>query len=338
MSERWDQMARGVLAHYPVASGGTEVTGLGNRGGFSGARLWRVTATGGALCLRAWPADGPSPESLHTIHQLMRAAREAGLTFVPAVLATRTGATWVQHAGRRWEVTTWMPGRADFHDRPALPRLENVCTALARLHLSWSRHNPATGPCPGVRRRLARAYEWAAVLQSDWQPRLLAAGDPVFPWAGRAWDLLRRRIGDVPRRLAPWATRAVPLQPCLCDVWHDHVLFEGDALSGLVDFGGVKRDHVAVDLARLLGSLVPDDAGTRAAGLAAYRRLRSLSADEEALAAALDETGTLLGLATWLRWLYREERVFEDRTAVARRLAQLVGRLEDWEARIEDRG
>ena len=44
-----------------------------------------------------------------------------------------------------------------------------------------------------------------------------------------------------------------------------------------------------------------------------------------------DETGTLLGATNWLRWLYHEGRRFEDRGAVARRLAELVTRIERWE-------
>jgi homoserine kinase type II len=123
----------------------------------------------------------------------------------------------------------------------------------------------------------------------------------------------------------------LPLQPCLCDVWHDHVLFEGERVTGLVDYGSVKTDHVAVDLARLLGSLVGDDRQQQAAGLEAYARLRPLSPEECRLVAALDETGTVLGAANWLRWLYHDVRRFEDREAVARRLAALVQRIERWQ-------
>ena len=101
-------------------------------------------------------------------------------------------------------------------------------------------------------------------------------------------------------------------------------------VRGLIDYGGVKTDHVAIDLARLLGSLVGDDAAARAAGLRAYRRLRPLSADEEELVVRLDETGTVLGAANWLRWLYHDGRPFDDRAAVARRLAALVERIERW--------
>ena len=122
------------------------------------------------------------------------------------------------------------------------------------------------------------------------------------------------------------------LQPCLCDVWHDHVLFESDVVTGLVDYGGVKTDHVAVDLARLLGSLVEDRAELRAAGLEAYSRVRPLSLQEEELVSVLDETGTLVGLITWLKWLYLEDKQFDDRNSAASRLQALVKRVERWKS------
>ena len=36
----------------------------------------------------------------------------------------------------------------------------------------------------------------------------------------------------------------VPLHACLCDIWHDHVLFTVDKLTGLVDYGSVKVDNI----------------------------------------------------------------------------------------------
>ena len=122
----------------------------------------------------------------------------------------------------------------------------------------------------------------------------------------------------------------MPVQFCVCDIWHDHVLFTGDAVTGLIDYGSVKPDNVAVDLARLLGSLVGDDAAAFARGLAAYKQVRPLSTDERALVPILDRTGVVLGIANWLRWLYVDGRVYEDRAAVARRLAALVERAECW--------
>jgi Ser/Thr protein kinase RdoA (MazF antagonist) len=107
-------------------------------------------------------------------------------------------------------------------------------------------------------------------------------------------------------------------------------LFEGEAVTGLIDFGSVKVDHVAVDLARLLGSLAGDDGRLRDAGLQAYQRLRPLSVEEQALVTFLDQTGTIIALATWLKRLALEGRHFEDSTAIALRLGALIERIEKW--------
>ena len=157
-----------------------------------------------------------------------------------------------------------------------------------------------------------------------------APSDPAAPWADRAAQLLQIHAPKIPIKLGPWLNRPLPLQFCLCDIWNDHVLFEGDEMTGLVDFGGVKLDHVAVDLARLLGSLAEDRAELRAVGLEAYSRIRPLSLEEEQLVFLLDETGVLVGLITWLKWLYVEDKQFDDLASAARRLQALVERVERW--------
>jgi Ser/Thr protein kinase RdoA (MazF antagonist) len=152
----------------------------------------------------------------------------------------------------------------------------------------------------------------------------------VLSPAELAWELLQRHIDGIPDVLSGWASRRLRLQPCLCDIWHDHVLFEGDAVSGVVDYGGAKIDHVAIDLARLLGSIVEDGVEERTIALSAYSRLCPLDKEEIRLVDVLDRTGTLLGLANWLIWIYKERRPFDDRWAVAARLEQLVRRVGRW--------
>jgi len=324
-----DGPAAEVLRSYGMLCPDQSVLTLGNRGGFSGARLWKVGDGVGACCLRAWPPGDPTPERLSWIHGLMRRGRERGLDFVPAVARTAQGTTWIAHGGRLWDVIAWMPGQADFQEQPTPARLDAACMALARLHGAWAGVDPVQGPCPGIGRRLRIAQEWIHIIESGWCPEFEEQEtDPVLPWAQRAWTLFQSRIGSVPRTLATWRDRAFLLHPCLCDIWHDHVLFEGDRVSGLIDYGGVKVDHCAVDLARLLGSLVEDNADRRDAGLNAYLRCRPLSWEEQALVGVLDETGAVIAVANWLNWLYRDGKTYEDRTAVARRLAKVVQRLE----------
>jgi Ser/Thr protein kinase RdoA (MazF antagonist) len=308
-----------VLCQFPIRA--VAVHALGNHGGFSGARLWRVETEAGAFCLRAWPPL--SSERLHGIHGLMRTATAAGLAFVPVVVGEP-----VEHEYRLWDLTTWLPGRADFRENPTPERIAAAGAALARLHRAWMPAEPYREPCPAVQRRLDVVKQWRKVRAAGWHPSFGRADDPVGRWAKRAWRLLDERVETVPRELGAWVEPPVPVQHCLCDVWHDHVLYVGDEVTGLVDFGSVKPDHVAVDLARMLGSLAGDDARLWDAGLAGYGRERPLTEADVRLARVLDRTGTLLGLANWLRWLYYERRTYDDPDRVAGRLAELVMRAE----------
>lgn len=320
--------ATAVRGHYPPFCQQGTLTPLGNHGGFSGAVLWRMDGPVGTLCLRAWPAHETWPRLLFR-HRLMTLARQNGLLFVPALFAARDGASAVEYAGRLWELSEWLPGRPDFHAQPSAARLNAACTALALLHMVWRSDPTKASGCPAVRRRLTFLDEWHRLLHSGWHPLAIAAeNDPLRPIVERAWRRLPTALEGISRRLQPWLGENARLQSCLGDPWHDHLLFEGDRLSGLIDYGAVKIDHVAVDLARMLGSLLRGDAAGWQAGLQAYRRVAPLTATEEELAHALDETGVVIGVANWLRWLYEEKRPFADRMAVARRLAELVERLE----------
>jgi Ser/Thr protein kinase RdoA (MazF antagonist) len=95
----------------------------------------------------------------------------------------------------------------------------------------------------------------------------------------------------------------------------------------LLDFGAMRGEHVAADVARLLGSLVEDDPVGWALGLSAYSAVRPLSESETVLVTAFDTSGVLLGGMNWLTWLYLEDRSFEDEASVAARLDYFVRRL-----------
>src|SRR5207245_281836 len=214
---------------------------------------------------------------------------------------------------RLWAARAWQPGRAHVQAHPSAERLRAAGVALAQLHISWVHESETWQSCPAVERRMSRWRLWNGMVSHGWcGPFETRSEDCIGSCATRAFDLVVRWIASVPALLEPWSRRPVAIQPCLCDVWHDHLLFEGNVLTGLIDYGSVKSDHVAVDLARLLGSLVGDDREAWATGIAAYRSVRPLTGEEEALAAVLDRTGTILAAATWLRWLYWDKRQFAD--------------------------
>src|SRR5262249_20387618 len=141
-----------------------------------------------------------------------------------------------------------------------------------------------------------------------------------------AQEALQNGLARLPELLGPWQDKEWQLQFCLCDIWRPHVLFVGDRVSGVIDYGSIKPDHVAGDVARLLGSWVMDDQELWHRGIEAYADVKPLSLHERRLVAVLDHSGTVLSLATWLLWLWRDQRTFDNVPAAAQRLNWLVER------------
>jgi len=308
----YDHVPRGALVH------------LGAHGGFSGAALWRIETTTGNFALKAWPAGWRSPADLAWIHGLL--AKAATHPWMPRVMATKDGQTFVESNGRLWEILTWMPGAADFGKSPSPARLEAAATALAQLHQAWRPDGAPTEICPAALRRQATLHAWNELVQTGWRPTFVPL-DPYRETAEKLLQLVQLKIDAMPMMLSAWLNRKLPVQPCVCDLWHDHLLFTGDNVTGIIDFGSAKVDHIAVDLARLFGSLIGGDDAQWQIALAAYEKIRPLTLPEKLLARVLDRTGVLLAAANWLMWLYHENRVYADSAAVTARLETLVRRL-----------
>lgn len=315
-----------ALARYGAAVGGLRWAPLGPGGGFSGASVWRgEDDRGPVLALKAWPS-GTDAGRLAVVHRLM--ARAVHLPFVPFVIPAADGSTAVVAGGRAWDLTRWMPGAADFATNPSPTRLANACAALAAVHRAWRPAVPAWGPCPAVRRRLDLLDRWRDLSSrsTPTPPRDPMLGGPVR----RAWRAVAASAGWAERSLREAARHPVALQPCLCDVWGSHVLFTGDAVTGVIDYGAAKDDHVSVDLARLLGDLVGDDDEERfAAGLAAYRAAGGELDVPDAFVRLLDRTGVVCGAINWLLRLCDGGYEHPDPAAVAGRLERLVDRLKE---------
>ena len=118
------------------------------------------------------------------------------------------------------------------------------------------------------------------------------------------------------------------LQPCLRDARAEHFLFEGEQLTGLVDFGAMGVDSVAGDLARLIGEWLDGDTRARGDALEAYERVRPLEPAEIILIGVFETSADLLIGERWVRWHYVEGRRFDDPQAVSKGLARGLKRLE----------
>jgi homoserine kinase type II len=145
-----------------------------------------------------------------------------------------------------------------------------------------------------------------------------------------------RRWLEMARSALPWVLPAlrdasrleVPLLPCLRDARPDHFLFQGERLSGLVDFGAMGIDCVAADLARLFGEWFHDSGSLPAGALAAYEQVRPLDKSESALVTHFLTSADVLIAGHWLSWHFLKHRRFDDPGAVGTGIARGLARLE----------
>lgn len=321
-----------VLAAYPADCRPRTAEFLAGAGGFSGAQFWRLETARGPLCLRRWPSEYPSREQLEFIQAVLWHVHQEGFRLVPLPLETRHYAGYVCEAGHFWELTPWLPGAANFRQSPSRGKLQAALAGLARFHQAAASFPlPTRGPLasPGILDRAERLRHWTsgkldslatAIRPDDW-PELAARAQRLLA----LFSMAAEQVSDT---LASAATLAVPIQPCIRDIWHDHVLFVGERVSGLVDFGALRAETVATDIARLLGSLCGDAADDWQLGLAAYQEVRPLSTAETLLVSAFDRANVLLSGMNWLDWIYLEGRQFTDRAAVEARLDENLSRLE----------
>ncbi len=320
-----------VVRLYPDDCQPYAVEPFESGGGFSGARIWRLNTSRGTLCLRRWPAGHPNTRQLEFIQAVLWHVDQEGFHEIALPLETQHHHGYVLYAGHLWELTPWLPGAADYRQRPTAARLTAALAALARFHLAAAAFPlPDPGPVesPGILERRARLEQ---LLAGRADALRSAAANGAWPeLAARGRDLLGLFASAAPTiasELESAAKRQVVLQPCIRDVWHAHVLFVRDEVSGIVDFGAMRPDNVASDVARLLGSLAGDDRADWERGLAAYQTIRTLSDDELRLVTVFDRSTVLMGGLQWLEWHFLEERIFEDPPSVLLRVDEFVTRL-----------
>jgi Ser/Thr protein kinase RdoA (MazF antagonist) len=306
-----------------------QIEPLGNAGGWSGSRLWRLAdADGKELCLRRWPQEHPSPERLRVIHAVLGLVGFE-LPIVAYPLRTVAEATVVEHGGHLWELTHWLPGIADYHSHPNPPRLAAAMQTLARFHDLAARYQRRLGVAPAIadrqRRLLGMRQKGLPLIERSLASPLHHALDNR---AARIFALVTPLV-DRPAIVDALSTAPeIWLQPAIRDIHHDHVLFTSDAVTGLIDFGAMRIDTPLTDVARLVGSLLGDDLDMRRFAMDAYSQIRPLSDSDCRLIDVLDESGLVIGALNWLVWLYVEHRDMGPIEPIVRRLDQLLMRLQ----------
>ena len=303
----------GVLRGFEI--GPTSDAAAVGRPGFSGARVYRVTGDHSPWCLKALPLTDVDLCRQRGLQRLLRHLATGGLTFIASPRTTAGGEPFLIEHNWLWQCEPWLSGEADRSPRVEHQRVKAAFQTLARWHerarhfvpepgeAVWFRSHPAE-PSPAARERATLLRQTVATeLQALRGQALQHLPTNLHPAVEIVLGEIQRCGAAVAQELERWSARLLPIQPCLRDIWREHVLFEGDEVSGIIDPQAARCDSPALDLARLLGSLCGSRREAWTTALDAYHAVRPLAPMEEALIPALDRSGCLLAGLHWIKRL-----------------------------------
>jgi homoserine kinase type II len=254
-----------LVEHSPIASG------IENTNYFVDTENGRFVLT---LYERVPPED--LPLYLNFMAHLSRSGCE-----VPAPAPDRTGALFSMLNGKPAGLVARVDGVAT--EPPSVAHCAAVGAALGRLHLAALRYR--------ARLPNRRGPTW-------WRQ----AARAVRPFLSPAQDeLLRAEIAFQ----AGYPKARMPKAAIHADLFCDNVLFQGDTVVGIIDFGFAATDFFAYDLAITANDWCVDAASGALdvqrcnALVAAYHAVRPLNDDERA------QWPTLLRAAALRFWLSR---------------------------------
>ncbi|MFG0333162.1 MAG: phosphotransferase, partial [Maioricimonas sp. JB049] len=229
-----------LAAHTDIAADSDIDVRLWPQTGFSGARIWQVRTHAGTYCLRRWPEQGLPAVRIRALHHFIRDLAARGIDVVAVPLAAEDGSTLLWHDVAWWQLEPWMPGRADYSSVPTDDRLRNIMHAVADIHCAAAQHEPepdgrdwfagpGRAPSPNGQERLRLLRHWEDARIAALMQKLSTFPDGDLQTIAAEVLLLYGQLRErVVLQVKNALSRSLPLQVCLRDLWHDHVLLSGE--------------------------------------------------------------------------------------------------------------
>lgn len=286
---------------------------------WSGARFIRWRSDSGPMVLKIWQTDGPD----HSAHRRRHLALQPLHDFepVPALpVPDSAGHTLrILPDGRCAELFHWQEGDPVGQDPPG-ETIRQVMTTLARLHRIWSSDpGQRQDRSEAVQQRIRQlrglesgGLEYAATEARHLRSSSSDIGEKLLSIIG----LARQSLPAAIRTLEPLVSLRLPLQVVLRDTRPNHFLMKDDKLIGVIDFGAIGFDTVALDLARLFGEWHQLERSKRDLAYRAYESIRPLAPAEMAAVDPLITLAAILGGVAWVDIVCRR-RLSEGREAAS---------------------
>ncbi|PQO42395.1 aminoglycoside phosphotransferase family protein [Blastopirellula marina] len=298
--------------------------------GLSGSQVWKVETAWGNFCLKCMPA-GFSVQRIQTIHRAVTARRDAGMTLLPNYCQSASRQTYVEHDKRLWELQTWATGSE------ALPpysfaEQRSMLQTVARFH-QVLRNTPQDisrlAPSEGVATRLQMLRTWRDHRMQEVVPQVERYGNPkvrgilalftmVFQTFHRPLELLLESVAD----------EGFLVEYCIGDPRPENFHFEDGQVSAMFDFGSLRKDNIALDIARLASELSTDGSVDWELAFDNIELIRPLKEAEKHLTQILDAANVLLTGLKWVQWIVIDGYSFSNPKLVEARLLHLAMRVD----------
>jgi len=297
--------------------------------GLSGASVYRCSAADRCLALKRWPVNTVA-DRVDEVHRVQRFAAQS-LPFIPRLIAHQPDQYRFTLASTHFELSTWMPGSLiDPHSDPApADAIKAGAAAIARFHQAVLPLGATREVAPAVLRRLERLREIQREL-----PGALPNATRIIGPVGFAAKFLaaqwRELHSESAALLRNWENRTIAVHWALRDIHREHILFNNGRVSGMVDFDAVRKDTMATDLARWVGSFA--DFGLDLPVLweavwAGYSSERAVSSCDQELASAIEKASWYIHLANWVIWVSGDpQNIPGGMEAAQQRVARLLRR------------
>lgn len=313
-----------VLQEYDIRPPDS-VTPFHGGAGFSGSSIWKVDWNSQDYCLKQWPQDKPSVHTRQLISRVIPEVQRQGLP-IAVPQETNAGRRFLFFENRFWDLSPWVAG-APIKDRILTEaQLQSAMQWLARYHNLSSALMSEKGKSTSLAYRLKLSQQLL-----DGQLDRLSGCEIAGLESGLAPLFIshaRQKLPMLLQALEHYAHLEMMLLPALSDIWSDHVFFEADKVSGVIDFGAIKMDSACLDLARFLGSYGGHSDSVMRQGLEYYQMERVLGRNDVELVELYDRAYVVLAGIQWLIWLGPEQRVFKQMAIVNRHLKGLAQRID----------
>lgn len=274
------------------------------RGGWSGASFWTWKSLAGQVLMKIWPIDGPQETHHHCRHKRLDGLRQVNHRLALPI-ADRYGRTLRRWQGERWaELMPWLDGTPVWVD-PSDAQISYVVQALTDFHHQWQSFGPVyhrTSDAVTCRlfqlRKIARINDAEQICSMDKFRN--TCNCTTFGMLHEVVKLSCSLVKKSIDTLSTFEHYTYRIQTVLRDARPDQFLFVHDVPTGVIDFGAVGSDSVAVDLARITSEWFPNDPDRAARFIRKYEGNRRLSILEHDSIRPLAMAGAVLGGLAWM--------------------------------------